>query len=126
MGPQLRRNLEELQSLQEELTWSNRPSLPVKALDHLPRPPHKRAKALPSSAPIPGALGAAMGLPQVGGKLDSQGDAALQALVKASADLQKMSGTSAQRLQPSIASMAAFLPLALSAGPRSKHGGHFL
>eukprot|EP00434_Breviolum_minutum_P034985 symbB.v1.2.030966.t2/scaffold3541.1/size54392/2 len=95
MGPQLQRNLEELQGLQEELTWSSRPTLPVKALiepRHLKTWLKSRAKALPSTAPAAGALGAMMGLPPAKARNShAEGDAALQALMKASENLQRMS-----------------------------------
>ncbi|CAJ1399794.1 unnamed protein product [Effrenium voratum] len=90
MPSQLQRNLQELQGLQRELSWSGRPTPPVKALSSHGEEWLRRSgwrKRLPKAPPAR-ALGQLLGLQKTEAKAGAAEQAqlsAMQALAQASA-----------------------------------------
>ncbi|CAE7727689.1 unnamed protein product [Symbiodinium microadriaticum] len=132
---QLQQNLSELQALQHELSWSDRPVSPVESLSRNASKWLKhRRRPLPVGAPAPGALGALLGVPHPGdgsaptleGPQQDAGLRALESLAKAASSqsqIAKASGHRAAKATMAVSSLPAAAPAVVAQRPRAR-GGH--
>ncbi|CAE7343319.1 unnamed protein product [Symbiodinium sp. CCMP2592] len=132
---QLEQNLSELQALQHELSWSDRPVSPVESLSRNSSKWLKhRHRPLPAGAPAPGALGALLGVPHPGdasasnleGPPQDAGLQALESLAKAASSqsrIAKASGHRAAKATAAVSSLPVIAPVAVAKMPNAR-GGH--